>query len=161
MVTEPVTAAEFGEMLVMLGVASTVKAKPLLGTPPTVTATFPLVAPDGTFTVIEVSLQLVMSLTSAGVPLKVTELPFCAAPKLVPVIVTGAVTPAELGDTLLIVAVGSTVKANPLLGVPPTVTTTFPLDAPVGTFTVIEVSLQLVTSRAAACVPLKLTVLLF
>jgi hypothetical protein len=80
---------------------------------------------------------------------------------LVPVMVTGAVTPAELGDTLLIVAVGRTVKANPLLGVPPTVTTTFPLDAPAGTFTVIEVSLQLVTSSAAACVPLKLTVLLF
>jgi hypothetical protein len=76
MMTEPVTAAELGEMLVILGVVDTVKLKPLLGAPPTVTTTFPVVAPDGTFTVIEVALQLVISLTNAVVPLNVTVLSF-------------------------------------------------------------------------------------
>jgi hypothetical protein len=75
MVTGFATAAELGEMLVILGVARTVKLKPLLGTPFTVATTFPEVAPAGTLTVIEVSLQLVMSAANAIVPLKLRVLP--------------------------------------------------------------------------------------
>lgn len=71
--------------------------------------------------------------------------------------VTAVATGAEPGDTLVIVAVGRTVKPNPLLGTPPTVTATFPDVAPAGTLTVIEVSLQPVISAGSALVPLKLT----
>jgi hypothetical protein len=49
-----------------------------------------------------------------------------------------------------------TVKLTPLLATPPTVTTTFPVVAPAGTFAVILVALQLV---GVADVPLKSTVL--
>src|SRR4029077_3121825 len=49
-----------------------------------------------------------------------------------------------------------TVKATPLLARPPTVATTRPLAAPVGTGTVMLVSLQLV---GVASVPLNVTVL--
>jgi hypothetical protein len=48
------------------------KGRPLLGTPPTVTTTFPLVAPVGTWTMICVLLQL--EITVAAVPLNVTVL---------------------------------------------------------------------------------------
>ena len=51
----------------------------------------------------------------------------------------------------------STVNPIPLLEMPPTVTTTLPFLAPLGTGTVIEPVLQLV---GVAVVPLKLTVLL-
>ncbi len=47
------------------------KLTPLLATPPTVTTTFPVVAPFGTGATILVALQLV---TVAAVPLKVTVL---------------------------------------------------------------------------------------
>lgn len=49
-----------------------------------------------------------------------------------------------------------TVKLRPLLGRPPTVTTTLPLMAPVGTGTVMEVIFQEV---GVASVPAKETVL--
>ena len=49
--------------------STTVKATPLLPTPPTVTTTLPVVAPAGTAAVIEVALQFVVA---AQVPLKVT-----------------------------------------------------------------------------------------
>src|SRR5438128_864201 len=52
---------------------------------------------------------------------------------------------------------GATVKLTPLLALPPTVTTTVPLVAPLGTGTAILVLLQLV---GVAVVPLNLTVLL-
>ena len=48
-------------------------------------------------------------------------------------------------------------KSEPLLACPPTVTTTLPVVAPVGTGATIEVALQLV---GVATVPLKVTVLL-
>ena len=53
---------------------------------------------------------------------------------------------------------GITLKVNPLLGCPPTVTTTLPMPgvAPTGTVALIEVSLQLLT---VARVPLTVTVL--
>ena len=49
-----------------------------------------------------------------------------------------------------------TVKLTALLATPPTVTTTFPVVAPVGTVVVMLVALQLVT---VASVPLNVTVL--
>ena len=49
----------------------TVKSRPLLATPPTVTTTLPVVTPLGTTAVMLVELQLVMR---AFVPLKVTVL---------------------------------------------------------------------------------------
>src|SRR5580704_2566768 len=63
----------------------TVKLTPLLGWPPTVTTTFPVVAAFGTGTTRLVALQLV---GAAAVPLNVTVLVPCVAPKFVPVIVT-------------------------------------------------------------------------
>jgi hypothetical protein len=47
-VTDVPTTPEVGERLVILGAATTANAFPLLATPPTVTTTFPLVAPAGT-----------------------------------------------------------------------------------------------------------------
>jgi hypothetical protein len=70
----------------MLGTAAvTVKLTPLLATPPTVTTTFPVVAPLGTDTVMFVALQIV---DVPAVPLNVTVLVPCVAPKFVPVIIT-------------------------------------------------------------------------
>jgi hypothetical protein len=64
----------------------------------------------------------------------------------------------ELGVTLA--SIGRTenvsLKGTPLLASPPTVTTTFPLAAPLGTGTKIEFELQPV---GVAKVPLKVTVL--
>lgn len=47
------------------------KLTPLLALPPTVTITFPVLAPAGTVVAIELALQFV---TAAGVPLNVTLL---------------------------------------------------------------------------------------
>jgi len=69
-VTDVPIAPEEAERLVMLG-GMTVNAIPLLGTPPTVTTTMPVVAPVGTGTMTLVALQLV---GVAGVPLNVTVL---------------------------------------------------------------------------------------
>jgi len=74
----------------MLGTAAvTVKLTPLLAAPPTVTTTFPVVAPLGTVTLMLVALQLV---GVPAVPLNVTVLVPCVAPKFVPVIITGVPT---------------------------------------------------------------------
>src|SRR5271165_409074 len=150
MVTEVPTVPEVGLRLEMLGgVGSTVKAMPLLATPPAVTTTLPLVAPAGTGTAMLVAVQLV---GTAAVPLKVT-LP-CDAPKLVPVIVTEVPTAAELGFKLEMFGVASTVKTMPLLASPPAVTTTLPVVAPAGTGTAMLVAVQLV---GTAAVPLNVT----
>ena len=69
----------------------TVKLTPLLATPPTVTTTFPVVAPFGTGATILVALQLV---GVAAVRLNVTV---PAVPKLVPVMVTTVPTGPEDG----------------------------------------------------------------
>jgi hypothetical protein len=69
----------------------------LLATPATVTTTFPVVAPLGTGATILVALQLV---GVAAVPLNVTVLVPCVAPKFVPAIVTAVPTHPELGDRL-------------------------------------------------------------
>lgn len=77
-VTEVPDGPDVGETLVIVGVCDTVNGIPLLATPPTVTTTFPEVAPIGTGTTMLVALQLV---GVAGVPLNVTVLVPCVAPK--------------------------------------------------------------------------------
>jgi hypothetical protein len=151
-VTEAPTGPDVGLRLVILGVGRTVKATPLLATPLTVTTTLPVVAPPGTGAVMLVALQVVGVLV---VPLNVTVLVPCVAPKFVPVIVTDTPIGPDVGLRLVILGVGRTVKATPLLATPPTVTTTLPLVALVGTGTTMLVALQLV---GAPAVPLNITV---
>jgi hypothetical protein len=59
MVTQVPIGPEFGDRLVMVGVARTVKFNPLLRFPPTFTETRPVLAPAGTGVTIDVALQLV------------------------------------------------------------------------------------------------------
>jgi hypothetical protein len=131
----------------------TVKLIPLLVTPPTVRVTLPVVAPDGTATVIELELQLV---PVAAVPSKLTALVPCVEPKFVPAIVTDVPTAPDVGDTLVMLGVGRTVNDTPALETPLTVTTTFPVIAPLGTGATMLVALQLF---GVAVVPLNVTVL--
>jgi hypothetical protein len=72
------------------------------------------------------------------------------------VITTVAPTAPLVTERLVIVGVGRTVKLTPLLPLLETVTTTFPVVAPLGTVTPTLVALQLV---AVAVVPLNVTVL--
>jgi len=67
-------------------------------------------------------------------------------------------TVPEVGERLAMLGAGGkvTVNVTPLLACPPTVTTTLPLVAPIGTGEVMLVLVQLV---GVATVPLKLTVL--
>src|SRR5262252_1934359 len=118
--------------------AETVNATLLLDTPFTMTTTGPVVAVEGTGTVMLVSLQLD---GDAARPLKVTVLVPWALPEFgVSVVTVGALT----------------VKVTPLLAAPSTVTTTGPLAAPAGTFAVMVVSVQFVV---LAIVPLNWTLL--
>src|SRR5438445_1717314 len=153
-VTAAATGALVGERLVRVGGTVTVNETPLLASPPTVTTTFPVVAPVGTGTTMLVADQLV---GVAAVPLNVTVLLLCVAPKFVPAIVTAAATGALVGERLVRVGGTVTVNETPLLASPPTVTTTFPVVAPVGTGTTMLVADQLV---GVAAVPLNVTVLL-
>ena len=93
------TAPNVGLRPVILGLdGETVKLTPLLGVTPTVTTTFPVVAPPGTNVERLVSLQLATNAaTGAPMPLKVTLLEPCEAPKPVPVMVTTELTPPEEG----------------------------------------------------------------
>jgi hypothetical protein len=152
-VTDWPTGPEVGDKLVMLGVGRTVNATPLLATPFSVTTTLPVVAPVGTGTTIFAPAQLV---GEPGVPLKVTVLLPWVAPKLVPVTVTDVPTGPVVGDSLVMLGVGKNVNLIPLLATPPTVTTTFPVPAPVGTGTLMVVAVQLV---GVAAVPANVTVL--
>jgi len=142
-VTDVATAPEPGEMLVMFGAAvPTSKPYGLLATPPTVTSTFPVVAPVGTGTLIDVALQLV---GFPVVPLNVTVLPPCEEPKFVPVIATAVPTTPAAGAKLLILGSEDvTVKRTALLVPPPTETRRSPVAAPAGTATVIDVSVELI-----------------
>jgi hypothetical protein len=63
-----------------------------------------------------------------------------------------------VGDKLVMLGVGSTVKLAPFDASPLTVTTTFPVDAPLGALAAMLVALQLVI--VVAVVPLNFTVLL-
>src|SRR5262249_58742754 len=96
----------------------------------------------------------------AEVPLKVTVLVPCDAPKLVPVMVTDVPTWPEIGFRFEMLGTGGvTEKLTLLLGTPPTATTTGPLVAPVGTCAVILVEDQFAGAIVPAEVPLKVTVL--
>jgi hypothetical protein len=93
-----------------------------------------------------------------GVPLNVTVLVPWLVPKLVPLIVTDALTAPEVGVKLVMLGVGNMVKLTPELATPFTVTTTLPVFAPVGTGTCIEVLLHAVgvaavLSNATVLVP--------
>src|SRR5229473_1355328 len=104
-VTDVPTAPVVGFKLPMLGaVAATVKLTPLLATPPTVTTTFPLVAPAGTGATMLVAPQLV---GVAAVPLNVTVLVPCVAPKFAPLIVTDVPTTPDVGFRPVMLAAGT------------------------------------------------------
>src|SRR6266404_5293923 len=97
---------------------ATVKLTPLLATPPTVTTTFPVVAPTGTGAAMLVALQPV---GVVAVPFNVTVLVPCGDPKFVPVITTGVPTAPDVGFTLLLLGASAvTVMLTPLLATPPT-----------------------------------------
>ena len=152
-VTDSPTTPDGGHRLAILG--ATVNEEPLLANPPTVTTTLPVVAPVGTVATIEVALQL--PIVVAVVPLNATVFVPCVEPKFVPVIVTDAPTAPDVGDRLVMLGADTTVNDDPLLATPLTVTTTFPVVAPVGTVATIEVALQL--PIVVAVVPLNFTVL--
>jgi hypothetical protein len=90
----------------------TVKVTPLLAAPPTVTTTGPVAAPAGTGATMLVALQLV---GVAAVPLKVTVLVPCVAPKLKPLIVTDVPIGPEVGERLLMAGAGETATVKALL----------------------------------------------
>src|SRR5258706_570559 len=130
------------------------KLTPLLAIPPTVTTTLPVVAPLGTATAMLVAFQFA---GVALVPLNVTVLAPCVEPKFVPVMVTAVPTTPEVGFRLVMFGAGVlTVKLALLLAIPPTVTTTLPVVAPLGTVTAMLVAFQF---AGVALVPLNVTVL--
>jgi len=112
--------------------------------------TLPVVAPAGTGTTMLVALQLE---GVAAVPLNLTVLLPCVAPKFVPATVTAAPTAPEVGETLAILGAETTVKLDPLLATPDTVTTTFPVVAPLGTVATI---LCCAPTRRRRCCRIKL-----
>jgi len=111
-ITDVAIGPEVGLRLLMVGVGRTVKLRPLLATPLTVTTTLPVVAPVGTGTAMLFADQFV---GNAEVPLKVTVLVPWLAPRFVPVIVTEAPTGPEVGLRVEMLGVVITVKATPLL----------------------------------------------
>jgi hypothetical protein len=127
-VTVPPTGAAVGDTLAMFGDGKTVNPTPLLAIPFTVTTTFPDVTPVGTTAPMLVTLQLVVT---AAIPLNVTLLLPCDAPKFDPLTTTAAVTAAEGG--VIFVIPGETGKFTPALLAPLANTTTFPVVAPEGT----------------------------
>jgi hypothetical protein len=152
------TPPELGCRLAIVGVGITAKAIPLLCTPPTMTTTFPDIAPVGTGTTICVAVQLVGTPVAVA---KVTVLRPWLDPKLLPVTVTESPLIPEVGARLVIWGAATpTSKPYPLLVTAVldelgAVTTTFPVVAPAGTGTTICVALQLV---GVASVPLNFTV---
>jgi hypothetical protein len=86
-----------------------------------------------------VALQLV---GVVDVPLNVTVLVPRDAPKFVPVIVTDVPTGPEFGLRLVMLGGVAMVNRTPLLGTPPTYTSTFPVVVPAGTGAVILVLVQ-------------------
>ena len=155
MVTDVPTTPDVGFRLVMLGGDGiTAKFIPLLATLPTVTTTFPVVAPAGTGATMLVALQLV---EVAVAPLKVSVLALCFAPKFAPPIVTDVPAAPDVGFRLVMLGGDEvTLKFIPLLATPPTVTTTLAVVAPAGAGATMLVALQLVGVPA---VPLRVSVL--
>jgi hypothetical protein len=142
-----------GDRPLMEGAPTTVKVTPGLENPPCETTTGPLVALPGTAARMTESPQLT---TVAGTPLKVIVPVPCGDPKCEPLTVTCVFVGPVAGDKEPITGVGMNVNGEPLLAKPPTVTTTLPVDAPLGTGTTILLTPQLVGVPA---VPLKVTVL--
>jgi len=85
--------------VILAGGPVTVKFTPLLASPPTVTTTFPVVAPVGTVTTMVVAFQVLA--VPADVPLNVTVFAPCALPKFVPVMVTAVFTCPDVGFRLV------------------------------------------------------------
>jgi hypothetical protein len=153
-VTVAPTAPDVGATDVIVGDGATVNTMvALLLTPPTVATTAPVVAPAGTGVTMLVADH---DVGVAVVPLNFTVLVPCVAPKFVPLIVTVVPTGPLVGDRLRIVGVPVTVNSEPLLAVPPTVTTTLPVVVPLGTSATMLVSDHDV---GLACTPLNATVL--
>jgi len=125
---------------------------PLLDCPPTVTTTDPVDAPEGTAATILVGPQLV---GLAATPLKVTVFCPCDTPKFDPEIVTVEPVGPDAGKRATIA--GATANDTPLLEIPPTVTNTRPVVAPLGAGTTMPVLPQL---DGIAGTPLNVTVLL-
>jgi hypothetical protein len=119
----------------------------------TVTEKGPEVEPVGTFAMTLVSLQ---NATVEATPFRDTALLPCVAPKPDPAIVTKRPMLPVAGVSPMIFNPSGTLKLNALLATPFTVTTTFPVVAPVGTGTTIEPVPQVV---GVAVVPLNFTVL--
>jgi hypothetical protein len=111
----------------------------LLGTPATVTITFPVVAPVGIVPVTDVADQLVML---SAVPFTVIVLLPWVSPKFNPEICTGEPRSPLVGDTLAIRGVGRTANSTRLLPTPPTWTTILPVVS-FGTVTTILPGVQL------------------
>src|SRR5882724_10935492 len=100
MVTDVPTTPDVGFRLVMLGGDEvTLKFIPLLATPPTVTTTLAVVAPAGAGATMLVALQLV---GVPAVPLRVSVLVPCVAPKFAPVIATDVPSTPDVGFKLVI-----------------------------------------------------------
>jgi hypothetical protein len=96
-VTEVPTGPEFGDRLVIGGTSGMVTVNvvaPVACPPEVATTILPVVAALGTGAIICVLLQLV---GTAVVPLNLTVLDPCVAPKFVPVIVTEVPTGPEVG----------------------------------------------------------------
>src|SRR5580765_2608556 len=130
-VTEVPTGPLAGVRLVTAGaVPVTVNVFALLK-PPTVTTTFPVVAPTGTGATMLVADQLV---GAAVAPLNVTVLAPWVDPKFDPAIVTVVPTAPLAGERLVMLGAAALVIVNAmaLLAMPPTVTTKFPVAAPAG-----------------------------
>jgi len=115
-VTDVPTTPDVGFRLVILGADTvTVKLTPLLAIPPAVTTTLPVVAPAGTSATMLVAPQLV---AAAAIPLNVTVLVPCVAPKLAPAIVTDVPTSPDVGFKLVMVGAGAvlfTLTGTPVL----------------------------------------------
>ena len=149
--TNPIcTGPWVSERLAIPGV--TVNVLELLATPFIVTISGPVVAPNGTGTVMLAALQFVGAETT--VPLKVMLL-FGGSlePKPLPamvtdVLVTDVVTGPLFGEGTLMT--GTTVSATALLAIPPTVTTTFPEVAAAGTWVTMLVPLDAQVARLPA-----------
>jgi hypothetical protein len=144
-----------GFKAVILGAGTvTVNTTPLLATPLTVTTTLPVAPPLGT------GAEMLVVLHAVGVettPLNITVLVPCVAPKFEPVITTEVPTAPDVGFKAVILGASSvTVNTTPLLATPPTVTTTLPVVAPVGTGTEMLVVLHAV---GVDDTPLNFTVL--
>lgn len=107
-VTDVPVAPKAGLTLEMLGII--VNAAALLATPPTVTTTLPVSAPEGTGATIMFGDQEV---GVVDMPLNETVLVPCVAPKPPPLIATDCPAAPEVG--LRLVMLGSTAKGTPLL----------------------------------------------